>query len=113
MPKKRVLIVEDDPQLQIAYFRLLNKKCDISTIDRAEAAITWLKKVNFDYIFCDFNLAGKMTGEDVFNWLRENRPEDLPKFYFVSGDASRCRKLHDQVIDKGGTEFAYLDDLVK
>ncbi len=84
--QKKALIVEDDRSVAEVEAKMLRAAGFSSEIvDSGEGAVEKLMAVQFDLIILNSHLAGKMTGLDVFSWLKESiRP--LPAVIFVTGE---------------------------
>lgn len=73
LPRKRVLVVEDDPDLRIVleqFLESLNLEC-LSSID-GQAAIERLKKETFDILITDFRMP-RVDGVQLLAWCREQK----------------------------------------
>jgi len=96
---KTVLVIEDDENLQRSYQRMLEGyKCSYAAT--ADAAILALSEASFDYVTCDYNLE-RGTGEDVFNWLTDNKPEQLERFIFICGSFDSVATIDAPFLQKG------------
>jgi DNA-binding NarL/FixJ family response regulator len=99
----KILIVEDDPQLQRTFARFLKRHfdtTDITVVDNASDAIFLASTHDYGLIMSDYNLvAGSENGGAVLAWIRENRPEFVKKFVFLSSDEA-TKTLHDRVLMK-------------
>ena len=78
-PRKRLLIVEDEPGYQeLMQSMLLAGPFDLTICSSAEEAVSKIEAESFDLIISDINLHG-MTGFQVINRLRGlNRLEACP-----------------------------------
>jgi two-component system, NtrC family, response regulator AtoC len=73
MPE-RILIVDDDPAVQSALFKALNKRgYEIAQATSAEAALERVKEASFDLVILDVRLPG-MSGMDAIPHLRQIDP---------------------------------------
>ncbi len=115
----RVLLIEDDDQLQRAMVRLLNRwfvGVQIETVSTATRAIEYLLAVKstrklsreegiechdgaYDLIISDYDLDGRQTGGDVLAWIKAHMPEFTQKFVFFSGNPA-AGEIHDRVLMK-------------
>ena len=83
--QKKALVVEDDravAELEAEVLRAAGVSSEI--VDSGEGAVSNLLAVQYDLIILNWHLAGKMTGFDVFSWLKKDK-RPLPKVIFVTG----------------------------
>lgn len=93
-PQLTIYIVEDEATVASALCKILEValaekselKCHQCSGEEALHTIT--KGLPFDIMLCDLNLAG-MSGRHVFEALRANRPEEVSKFAFLTGEQAR------------------------
>jgi DNA-binding NarL/FixJ family response regulator len=99
----KVLLLEDDKQLQHAAVRLLRRTFEsaiiVDTVDNAPGAIALLQQNVYDFMLSDFAVIDG-TGGDVLIWIRANKPDMVERFVFFSGSNS-LNLLHHKVISKG------------
>jgi PAS domain S-box-containing protein len=75
---RRVLLVEDNPDVAEATRELLNDlDCEVETVGNAEAALLTLESGDFDLVLSDIVMAGAKNGLDLARAIRKQRP-DLP-----------------------------------
>jgi signal transduction histidine kinase/ActR/RegA family two-component response regulator len=97
-PRRRVLVVEDDDLLRAAMARGLDVH-DVTTRPSGHAAIELLgADGDWDLILCDL-LMPSGSGRDVYEFVRERRPELLERMVFISGgaDASRSTAFLEEI----------------
>lgn len=97
-PRRRILVVEDDDLLRSAMARGLEMH-DVTTRPSGYAAIDLLgTDGDWDLIFCDV-LMPAGSGRDVYEFLKEERPELLDRIVFISGgiDASRSAAFLEEI----------------
>jgi len=83
----RVLLVDDDERVLGALKRLLSKRHDVVTQISGNAAVAHLAlDGDFHVIISDLMMADG-TGQDLYNWLEDNRPALLTRLVFISGGA--------------------------
>ena len=89
MPRKKLLIVEDNSETQLIIKVILRDFYDVQITDNAEGAIELIKNNNFDLILLDVNLAGEQGGKDVLQKIRGelNLPK-LPVIIITAYDLS-------------------------
>lgn len=95
----RVLHIEDEPTIARAIERMLriNYDATVVSVSSARAAIVLLQAADdqaadhddpslmFDLVISDFDLDGD-TAADVVAWFRENDPDMLDQFFFLTGN---------------------------
>ncbi|MFP2899114.1 ATP-binding protein [Corallococcus sp. 4LFB] len=83
--RKRVLVVDDEPQLTSVLRRILGRQHDVVVAHSGREALTLLEQDDaFDRIFCDLMMAD-LTGMDVHAELARRRPQLLSRFVFMTG----------------------------
>ena len=84
--KLQVLVVDDEPGIRgfiREYFAYLGY-----TVDEAEEggkALELLREGEYDIILSDIKMPG-MDGREFFRWIKEHRPELIPRVVFITGD---------------------------
>ena len=94
-----VLIVDDEPGVARALGRMMRGKHRVTVVDSGEAALErLLSGAPFDVIFCDLMMPG-LTGMDLYERVRESRPELAGRFIFMTGGAftPRARQFLEKV----------------
>ena len=92
----KVLVIEDDEQLQRFYQRFLKmlfNTTDVVAVDTASDAIVLLKTHEYDLVISDYNLADGSNGGEVLEWIRVNDTDLLDSYLMVSGNDD-ARKLN-------------------
>ncbi len=83
----RVLMVDDEVQIARAIKRMLAGAYDVtlagSGAEAQEHLRPWQK---FDIIICDLMMP-ELSGMDLYDWVKENRPELAPRMIFITGGA--------------------------
>lgn len=85
---RSILVIDDEPAVLVTLRRMLEKfgmRVECSS-DPAHA-VTRIIKSEFELILCDLMMPG-MTGMAVYRHVMATRPEEIPKFVFISGGAS-------------------------
>ena len=83
MHKKRILIIEDDPELSGEMKELLETEGYIAdTVLRGPSGIELLGKNNYDIFLLDFKMEG-MTGLEVLKEIRKKNTKAA--VFFISG----------------------------
>ena len=89
MPRKKLLIVEDNSETQLIIKVILRDFYDVQITDNAEGAIELIKNNNFDLILLDVNLAGEQDGKDILQKIRgELNLSKLPVIIITAYDLS-------------------------
>jgi nitrogen-specific signal transduction histidine kinase/CheY-like chemotaxis protein len=83
----RVLVIDDEPAIGLAVRRALAAEHDVVIAGSGRDAIAQLEQGEaFDAILCDLMMP-EVTGMDVYEWLRMQRPELLHRVLFLTGGA--------------------------
>lgn len=84
-PKVRVLIVDDEPLLGKSLRRALNEH-DVTFTEDPARAIELCSQTDYDAIVCDLMMP-TISGEGVYEHLREHAPELAARMIFMTGGA--------------------------
>ncbi len=72
---RSILVVDDETNVRWSLARALELQgYRVSTADSGETALEALAQRHFDLVITDIRMPG-MDGFDLFNWLKENRPD--------------------------------------
>jgi signal transduction histidine kinase len=86
-PRRKVLIIDDEPMIASALSRMMRKSHDVECMSQGAAALTRLKQgETFDVIFCDVMMPD-VTGLDIHAELTSFRPELAQRLVFMTGGA--------------------------
>ncbi|HTY61129.1 MAG TPA: ATP-binding protein [Acidobacteriota bacterium] len=83
---KRILVVDDEKYILdffVEVFQALPLQVD--TASNGHAAMQKMQGTDYDLIITDFKMP-QMSGKDLFNWIKENRPQNANRIIFVTGD---------------------------
>ena len=86
--QKKALIVEDNrsvAEVEAEVLRAVGVSPEI--VNSGEEAVGKLMAVQFDLVILNWHLAGKMTGLDVFTWLKESI-HPMPAVIFAIGESA-------------------------
>ena len=76
LESKRLLLVEDHPQVRIAIrLKLKNLNLHVDECESADSAINILRDNYYDCVLSDIRMPGNMDGIGLHDWLTKNRPE--------------------------------------
>jgi PAS domain S-box-containing protein len=85
--RARVLVVDDEPLVADMLRRTLSDSHDVTVATDARTALDFvLSGAEFDLIFCDL-LMPRMSGMDLYNALRAQRPGVEERIVFMTGGA--------------------------
>ncbi len=102
---KKILLVEDETDISDVQYRILTQEPCNHSVDvagDASAAIELFSKNSYDFISLDYILPGKMTGMDVYQYIRQ-KDTAIP-ILFISGnftflESIKELKQQDEYID--------------
>ena len=82
----RVVLIDDEESIrEIVQEGLLARGMQVEAFGSSEAALAHLATSACDIVLCDFNLPG-MNGEQLFERLRVELSDRMPRFVFMTGD---------------------------
>ena len=83
--RPRILIVDDEPTIGLTLARLLRPDYEVRMVVSVAEAQDLLRRGKiFELIFCDMMMP-EMTGMDLFDWLREEYPDQAKRIVFMTG----------------------------
>jgi PAS domain S-box-containing protein len=87
LPRRRVLIVDDEPMVGDALARVLSEENDVEVVTEAQAALARLVKgERYDVILCDLMMP-VMTGMDLYAEIVRLSPNMVGRLVFMTGGA--------------------------
>jgi CheY-like chemotaxis protein len=87
--KRTVLVVDDDERVLRAYARTLGRACEVLTARDAREAVELLSSGSQpDAVISELSLP-EMDGEQLFEWLEQERPELAKRTIFVSSETTQ------------------------
>jgi PAS domain S-box-containing protein len=84
VPRKRVLVVEDELPLARVLSLELGRAHDVTVVHDAETAWELLLDRRFDVVLCDLRMPG-MSGETFYAKVKDRDPAQAEAFIFMSG----------------------------
>jgi len=96
LPKRRILVIDDEPLFGTAIRRLLQGEHDVTLVLSGREAVRLLGESEFDMILCDLMMP-EVSGIDVYNEVRRYKPGFERKIAFMTGGAftSAARQFLD------------------
>jgi len=89
--RAKVLLVDDEPSLRAVYPQVLGNEYDVSVAATGMEALDVLAaRPDIDVILCDLTMPD-MDGPALYDALRSNAPQMLPKLLFCSGGLISAR----------------------
>jgi signal transduction histidine kinase/GAF domain-containing protein/ActR/RegA family two-component response regulator len=83
---KRILVVDDEKYLLDFFVEVFHGlPMFVDTASDGRMAMNKMQMGDYDLILTDFKMP-QMSGRDLFNWTRENRPHLANRIIFVTGD---------------------------
>lgn len=83
---KRILVVDDERYILDFFIEIFQSlPLQVDTANNGHAAMKKMQNGDYDLIITDFKMP-QMSGKDLFNWIRENRPQCSNRLVFVTGD---------------------------
>ena len=102
----RVVLVDDEESIrEILQEGLAARGMKVESFGSSEAALAYLATNPCDIVVCDFNLPG-MNGEQLFERLRSQQSDRMPRFVFMTGElfdptaAERYRRAGAMILQK-------------
>ncbi len=87
MSRRRLLVIDDEPALVLTLRCLLEQDHDVVTVtDGREALRRLVEDEPFHLVLCDLAMPG-LDGPDLYDRVRERRPELAERFVFMTGGA--------------------------
>ena len=69
--RDRILVVEDNPPIQLLFHRLLSPRFDVELVDTVGDALEVAARQHFDLFLLDINLGASLSGVDLLRLLRQ------------------------------------------
>lgn len=83
-----VLVVEDE-ELLLSFLQTALERGGVKTVGSASGAeaLRLLEHGEFAGVVSDLRMPGGIGGGEIFDWIRQYRPELSSSFLFITGDA--------------------------
>jgi two-component system, NtrC family, sensor kinase len=83
---KRILVVDDEKYILDFFVEVFHSfPMQVDTANDGRAAMQKMQLVEYDLIITDFKMP-HMSGKDLFDWIKMNRPNLANRIIFVTGD---------------------------
>jgi len=102
MSKASVLVIEDQPSVQMMLADVLSVDCEVSVAGRGDVALTLACDLQPDIIILDVGLPD-MTGFEVCRRLKEDPKTKLIPIIFLTGHNSEEKELRG--LEAGGVDY--------
>lgn len=82
-----VLLIEDEPAV-MSYVQAILERSGYSVVcsDSGAEGLRQLETRDFMGVVSDMRTPGGVSGADVHDWIRANRPELISRLVFITGD---------------------------
>jgi len=85
-PRRRVLVIDDEPMVGHALARVLADESDVEVLTEARGALALIAAGSFDLVLCDLMMP-VMTGMDLFAEVVRKAPRMAGRIVFMTGGA--------------------------
>jgi len=86
LKNRHILIVDDEKYILDFFIEIFqSSSVSIDTANNGQAALQKIEKVPYDLIITDFRMP-KMSGKELFSWIKEHQPDMARRIIFVTGD---------------------------
>ncbi|MFN0251246.1 MAG: ATP-binding protein [Kofleriaceae bacterium] len=82
--RRRVLVIDDEPQITRTLERWLSKYVDVVTANGGREGIEKFEQQTFSLVLCDWNMPG-VAGSDFIAKVKEIRPKSLARVVIMTG----------------------------
>jgi two-component system NtrC family sensor kinase len=83
---KRILVVDDEKYILDFFVEVFQElPMHVDTADNGLAALRKMKEGDYDLVVTDFRMP-QMSGKELFDWIKQNRPHLTNRIIFVTGD---------------------------
>jgi signal transduction histidine kinase len=96
----RVLVIDDETELQQALRRLLlHLGCEVTTASRGEEGLEYARAGSFELVLCDIRIPG-LHGRELYDRFRLQAPAAADALVFMTGDTI-TREIRDFIAESG------------
>lgn len=98
----KIMIIDDEEDLLVAYKRLLGRRYDLTMVSSGRDAIDLLERDPiWDAVLCDIMMP-ELDGFDVYEWVRARHPALIERVGFCTGGVftPRSRELAERVASR-------------
>jgi two-component system NtrC family sensor kinase len=87
-PRREVLVIDDEEYITSLVHELLRNRLGwrVQQVHDGREAIQRLERASFDLVITDLRMPG-LDGFAILGWIRDFRPELLPKVLVITGDS--------------------------
>ncbi len=86
LKKKRILVVDDEKYILEFFVDVFQSlPLPIDTANNGQMALEKMENLQYDVVITDYRMP-QMNGKELFNWIKEHRPELANRIVFVTGD---------------------------
>jgi len=84
-----VLLVEDE-ELLLSFLKTALERGGVKVVGTSSGseALSLLERGQYAGIVSDLRMPGNIGGAEIFDWVKENRPELSCRFLFITGNTS-------------------------
>ena len=85
-----VLVVEDE-ELLLSFLKTALERGGVKVVGATSGAeaLGLLEQEEFAGVVSDLRMPGGIGGAEIFDWVRQNRPELSARFLFITGNVRR------------------------
>ncbi len=84
----RILLVDDEEAVLELEQEILSGRChSVKAVHSGREALQVLEKESMDLVVADLKMPGEVTGRDLYEWIRRQRPELAGHIVFTMSDA--------------------------
>jgi len=86
LKSKRILVVDDEEYILDFFVEIFQPyHVTLNTAKNGRVALQKIEKLKYDIVITDFRMP-KMSGKELFNWIKEHQPRLANCMIFVTGD---------------------------
>jgi CheY-like chemotaxis protein len=90
MSESLPVLVVDDEEVLLCFLNTALERGGIKVVGASSgaAALSALEQGEFACIVSDLRMPGSIGGAEIYDWVRQNRPELSKRFLFVTGNVN-------------------------